>query len=121
MFFVIFVRGIFAISLLATIGLALYPDFRLPSHWPAGEHSDRVYHVLAFASLATLAAFIRRLDVVSITGLTMLAVGLELAQIVTPGRQADAVDLLASLLGVALGLSAGYLINAVRQRHARFG
>jgi VanZ family protein len=114
-------RGVFSIVLLATIGLALYPDLKLPNHWLAGGQTDRVYHVAAFAVLAVLAGFAWRLRTSLVIGLAMLAVGIEAAQILAPGRRADALDLMASLVGLALGVSAVRLMKSARNRRLRVG
>jgi hypothetical protein len=54
-----------------------------------------------------------------LAGLTLGAVGLELAQALAPGRDAGAPDALAKVCGAAVGVAAVVLIRAAARRRAR--
>jgi VanZ family protein len=104
-------RALFVLVLLAVLVLALKP---VPVEPPLFDHIDKLNHVGCFALLAVLAwwAGCRPLWAVG-AGLLAFGVLIEVAQSAVPTRSADPLDLVADLLGIALGL---LLCAAVRAR-----
>ena len=88
-----------------------------PAPPPQMEGNDKYAHVLAFAALGLTGGigWPRRAWTLN---LTLLAFGgaIELAQVFTPARVADARDLMANMLGQFLGVTAARLwhLAAVR-------
>ena len=96
-------RFLFIFIFISVLGLALYPNLRLPEFTPSGEHSDFVYHMIAFLLLTVSATItLDRIVFVAISMVT-LAIALELLQAFVPGRSVFLIDVGASLLGVLLG------------------
>lgn len=95
-------RALFALVLLAVLVLALKP---VPVEPPLFDHIDKLNHVGCFALLAVLAwwAGCRPLWAVG-AGLLVFGLLIEVAQSAVPTRSADPMDLVADLLGIALGL-----------------
>ncbi|QPF72922.1 VanZ family protein [Roseateles sp. DAIF2] len=105
-------RGLLLILLLAISYLALSPapPKTLDSGW------DKLNHLLAFGALAFSAFFAwpaaRARWLWSPLGLVGYGVLIELAQSQLPPRSADARDVLADALGIALGLALATLCAA---------
>ena len=116
-----FSRAVFSIACMATVAIALYPDLKLPTHRFAAGHSDLLYHMAAFAGLTVLAGGACQLRPPLLIFLALLAIGIEAAQIPMPGRRAESLDLAASFIGLALGVSAVWLIRLTRSRRLRVG
>ena len=95
-------KSAFFIGLVAVIALSLLPQETLPETgtW------DKLNHALAYGLLAVSGRIgfkgLRSLLMVGL-GLVVLGAGLELVQSVTPGRDGSIQDVLANLVGVALG------------------
>lgn len=97
-------RFLFIFIFISVLGLALYPNLRLPKITPSGEHSDFVYHMIAFLLLTVSAAITLDRKVLAVASMATLAIALELLQAFVPGRSVFLIDAGASLLGVLLGL-----------------
>lgn len=92
----------FVIGLLVTTYLFLTPLDHPP---PGPEGSDKVTHLLLFAALALLGRYAKVPLVPLGVGLTAYAVGTEVLQAVLPiNRRGDVGDVVADLIGLALGL-----------------
>nr|WP_111301097.1 VanZ family protein [Paracoccus saliphilus] len=98
--------------LLAVIlaALTLSPVINVPE---PGEHSDKIYHVLAFAGLA-LPISVLRSSWLLVAVPAFAAFG-GLIEIVQPyvGRECSLSDWLADLAGIALGVACGRAAAAV--------
>jgi hypothetical protein len=81
----------------------------MPSGGPAG--SDKIYHILAFASLAFPLSLVRP-RLVILVALAVIAYGGSI-ELVQPffGRQAEWADLVADTFGAVLGAGAGYVLS----------
>jgi len=88
----------------AVAALALYPHLGLAELQPLKDATDPLSHVAAFAVLTLIGALAWGVSLPLIAGLSGLAVALELAQSVTPGRVPDAGQAAAGLAGIMLGL-----------------
>lgn len=89
--------------LIAVLGLALYPNLRLPELPPSGEYTDFIYHMIAFLSLTASATIAIERNLTVAASMAALAIALEFLQIFVPGRGVFLIDVVASLLGVLLG------------------
>lgn len=96
-------RFSFILILIAVLGLALYPNLRLPELPPSGKHTDFVYHMAAFLLLTVSAKIAMARSVRVIISMATLAIVLEVLQAIIPGRRVFLIDVVASLLGVLLG------------------
>lgn len=119
-------HGIFSrhrLALLATLLLALTivwgtltpnpptPDLNSPL-------SDKLYHVMAFAGLVFPTAWLYARSLAWILPLAVLFGGaIELVQPYM-GREAEVADVLADLVGLALGTVTGLALRAWLRRHA---
>jgi len=83
--------------------LALYPRLTLPEPEQTLGSTQYYNHVLAFVTLQVTGAIAWGLQRHLISGLTLYAVTLELAQSLSPGRETALDDLAASLAGMAIG------------------
>lgn len=101
--------GLWGLMIAAVIAGSLAPAEGLPQIWFPG--ADKVQHLLGYAVLSGYAAMLfasRRAMGAAAVGLVLLGVLIEGAQwALTVSRQADPVDLLANLTGVALGQALG--------------
>lgn len=83
---------------------------------------DKSNHLLAFATLAVVASLslsmLRRARWVS-AGLLAYGIFIELVQSQIPGRSADAADVLADMVGVALGLAVVALLEHLNKPSLR--
>ncbi len=70
---------------------------------------------LAVIGFVFALAYPRRMVLVAIIVLGA-TIGLELLQLVTPSRHGRLIDVSAKLLGAALGLAAGWIVNRVLHR-----
>ena len=98
-------RLLFFLGVIILSALALYPDLKLPEFSPSGEHTDFFFHMIGFLMLTIcgLTTMGRRLKMVA--AMAVLAIVLEALQYFVPGRRVFAIDLVASLLGVTLGVA----------------
>lgn len=97
-------RLFFVLVLGAVIGLALYPNLRLPELAPTGKHTDFFYHMTAFLLLTASAAIAVSRSLGVVASMAAFAIILELLQAIVPGRGVFLIDAIASLLGVLLGV-----------------
>ncbi len=84
--------------------LALYPNLHLAVLQALKDAIEPLGHTVAFAALTVVGAMTWRLTWALIAGLSGLAVSLELAQFLSPGREPDLVQVAGSLAGISLGL-----------------
>ena len=86
---------------------------------PRAGISDKLAHVAAYAVLALTGGVAfrgaRRLLILG-AGLLLLGLGLEIAQAFIPGRSASGYDMLANMLGIAVGSTALISINKIMNR-----
>ena len=98
--------------------LALYPRLTLPELQATQGMTQYFSHALAFSVLVIVGAVCWGLRRSLVAGVAVSAIGLELAQTLSPGRQTNLPDMLASLAGVALGYALACLLPAVlREPH----
>ncbi|WP_298750915.1 VanZ family protein [uncultured Serinicoccus sp.] len=91
-------------ALLVSLLVQAYGLYAPQAPGPAGVPGlDKVGHLLAFAVPAALAWWLRARWLVPVLVLHAL-VSEPLQQLLAPGRQADLLDAVADLLGVALGV-----------------
>ncbi len=83
--------------------LALYPEFNFGALQGWKDASEPLAHTLAFAGLTAAGAFAWRLSAGLLLGLVTLAIGLELVQFLSPGREPHLGQVVASIAGVSLG------------------
>ncbi|MGI9486238.1 MAG: VanZ family protein [Geminicoccaceae bacterium] len=100
----IVIRFLFIFIFISVLGLALYPNLRLPEFTPSGEYSDFVYHMIAFLLLTVSATIALDRNVLVVISMVSLAIALELLQAFVPGRSVFLIDVGASLLGVLFAL-----------------
>ena len=94
-------------------GFALYPRLTLPEPHAIAGYTQYIEHAGAFFVLTTLAAGARGMNARLALAMTLAAGALELAQMLSPGRQTSLIDFLASASGVALAVA---LVAAWRWR-----
>ncbi len=107
-------RRLFWLTVLAIAVLALWPRLTLPEPAATQGSTQYFHHVHAFLVLMLLGAAGWGMRNRLVLGLTLYAIGLELAQTVAPGRETALKDMLASLAGVALGYALARLIRIAR-------
>ena len=102
----------FALAVAAVVWASLMP----PAALPQMSLDDKLQHLASYALVALLggAAFAEGPGALAgalavAIGLTVLGLGLEVAQGWVPGRHADPLDGLANAAGAWLGAGAGYL------------
>lgn len=96
--------GAWIAMLLATVLVCVAP---MPQIAPRVDHFDKIEHVAGYALLMAYAVMLfatRRALGMAAAGLLALGGLIEALQSMTSWRSADAADLLANALGVALGL-----------------
>jgi VanZ family protein len=106
------------ISLVLSGGGAFVLTF-LPGVQTGVADWDKVEHLVAYGLLGllvSLAANSLRQGIVLAAGLLGLGVGTELLQAFVPGRNVDAEDAIANLVGAAAGLLVGLALVAAIQR-----
>ena len=97
------------VTLILALVIAVLTLMPMPSGGPAG--SDKIYHILAFASLAFPLSLVRpRLAILVALGVIAYGVSIELVQPFL-GRQAEWADLVADAFGAVLGAGAGYVLS----------
>jgi len=99
--------------------LALYPRLTLPEPQATQGVNQYYNHVLAFSVLMVVGTVGWGLRRGLVVGVTVGAIGLELAQTLSPGRQTTMPDMFASLAGVGLGYILTFLLPAVLREHLR--
>ncbi len=99
--------------------LALYPRLTLPEPQATQGVTHYYNHVLAFSVLMVVGTVGWGLRRSLVVGVTFGAIGLELAQTLSPGRQTAMTDMLASLAGVALGCALARLLPAASREQLR--
>ena len=109
---------VFVIGLLAVITLSVIPEGTLPDP----GISDKLAHMAAYAALAMAGGIAHRgtrsLFLLA-AGLLVLGTGLELVQALLPGRFASGYDVLANVIGIALGSAGAISTNTVINRRPR--
>ena len=112
-------RAMLVVMLLAITYLALVPD--PPKTVSTGW--DKSNHALAFASLAFASVWALwprpRQWALLVAALLAYGVGIEIAQHFLPPRSADAQDVLADAVGIALGLLVAWPVTVVAARQHR--
>ena len=93
----------FALGVVITL-LALYPGLHLAVLQGLKDATEPLGHTAAFFALTVSGAIIWGFTLPLIAGLSGLAVWLELAQFLSPGREPDPVQVAGSLAGILLGL-----------------
>lgn len=112
-------RIVLSIGIASIIGLALYPNLKLPNFAPSGEHTDLFYHMIAFLLLTVSATITLERDLLVMTLMAGFAIALELLQAFVPGRRVFFTDAIASLLGVLLGTLLMLVATKFRRRWRR--
>ena len=108
-------RMAFFLGLLVVIALSVIPQGAIPDT----GISDKLGHIAAYAALALAGgiAFRRARPLFMMaTGLLFLGIGLELVQALLPGRFASSYDLLANVIGIALGSAMAISTNTFMNR-----
>lgn len=112
-------RRAWCVLLLVLLALVLYGALSPHPHGPSLRW-DKANHAVAFASLAfsALLALRERPRHVPWIAVSLFALGvaIEIAQAWVPGRTADAADVLANSVGIALGLAFGSALARVLER-----
>ena len=112
-------RALFCILAGAVTIFALYPRLTLPEPQATQGVTQYYNHVLAFSVLMIVGTVGWGLRRGLVIGVTVGAVGLELAQTFSPGRQTTMPDMLASLAGVAIGYALARLLPAALSKQLR--
>ncbi len=111
-------RMVFFVGLLAVIALSVLPQGAMPD---AGL-SDKMGHVAAYTALALAGGIAfsgaRSLFMLA-AGLLLLGAGLELVQTLLPDRFTSGYDILANVVGIAVGSAAAISINIFINRRPR--
>lgn len=109
-------RSMLVVLLVAITYLALVPE--PPKSVSTGW--DKSNHALAFASLAFVSVWALwprpRQWGLLVVALLAYGVGIEIAQHFLPPRSADAQDVVADAVGIALGLLAAWPVTAIAAR-----
>ena len=113
-----FYQGLFLIGLIAVIALsvipsALYPDMNV---------SDKLGHMAAYTALALVGGLAfrgRSANWLLPAALVLLGMGLEGVQAFVPGRTPSGYDILANVIGIALGTAAVISTNLILRRRPR--
>jgi VanZ family protein len=111
----IFYRGIFVIGLIVVITLSVMPSAPLPDM----DVSDKLGHMAAYTALAVVGgmAFRGRSALwILAAALVLLGMGLEFVQEFVPGRTPSGYDMLANVVGIALGSAAVISRNLILRR-----
>lgn len=94
-------RAVFGLAILVILVLALMPASTTPDVFP---QADKCRHAAAFVALWWLGARSRLMGPGGLVlALLALGVGIEVAQSFTPDREPSVWDVVADLVGVALG------------------
>ncbi len=99
--------------------IALYPQLTLPEPQATERMAQYCNHALAFSVLMLVGAVGWGLRRSLVAGVTLDAIGLEIPQIFSPGRQTTLPDILDSLAGVAFGCILAFLSLAFLREHLR--
>ncbi len=111
-------RIAFFIGLVAVVALSVIPQEAIPDT----ALSDKLGHIAAYAALALVGGFAYRRRWPFFTmaaGLLLLGAGLELVQAFLPSRFASGYDVLANVVGIALGSIAAISTSIVMNRRRR--
>jgi VanZ family protein len=95
--------------------LALYPHLHLTALQALKDATEPLGHTAVFAVLTMVGAITWGLTLPILAGLSGLAAWLELAQILSPGREPDFAHVAGSLAGILLGLMLARLWRIDRQ------
>ena len=96
--------------------LALYPRLTLPEPGLTEGVTHSYNHILAFVTLVVVGAVAWGLCRQLVVGLAIYAIALELAQMLSPGRQTTLGDMAASLAGVAIGVALAQAFGRAKMR-----
>jgi len=102
-----------SVILLSVIPAEAFPNLRLP---------ETLGHMAAYAALALtggIAYRSARSIFMLAAGLALLGAGLELVQAFLPSRDASGYELLANMVGIALGSASAILTNMFINRYSR--
>jgi VanZ family protein len=112
-------RWLFVLTWLAVTALALHP--RAPEIGQF-ENADKLRHMVAFGTLVALAQLTRSASAAHTAqhaaALVLYGIGIEIAQLFVPGREASLADVVADCLGITLGLLALAALRAGLRRWA---
>ena len=106
---------VFFVGLVAAIALSVIPQDAKPDTGMSGK----LNHLAAYAALALAGGFAcrrRRSLFLMAAGLLLLGAGLELIQSYLPSRFASDYDMLANVVGIALGSAAAISTNTFMNR-----
>ena len=111
-------RVVFFIGVLAVIALSVIPQEAKPDTGMSGK----LNHIAAYAALALVGgiAFKRQRPLfMMVVGLLLLGAGLELVQALLPSRFASGYDVLANMVGIALGSAVAISTNTFMNRRSQ--
>ena len=110
-----------AIILVLAYGAVAYSSLSPPSLRPSvGFDSGNSDHLIAYLLLGILIAYVRVHGVQTrwlFLILPLYGTALELAQLIVPGRDASVENLLASIFGAWLGLTAGKVLRSLARQY----
>ena len=109
-------RLLWTVCLIAVVVGSLLPAGSAPMRaLDKLDINDKVQHLLAYAVLAFLPALHERLRKLAVLLLIAAALGvlLEYGQLYSPGRTFDVHDMLADVLGIALGTAIGLPLRSI--------
>ncbi|MDD3249620.1 MAG: VanZ family protein [Smithellaceae bacterium] len=102
---------LWGVSVCSVVFLSLVPRVELPVDF---RNADKVYHCAAYSWLALLPVMgfaDRRIALFAALSMILLGLLLEVGQYFIPGRMFSIPDILANMLGVALGIFSGRFIG----------
>ncbi len=108
-------RMVFFVGFLAVIALSVIPQEAKPDTGMSGK----LNHIAAYAALALAGGIAYRRPrplFMMAAGLLLLGAGLELVQALLPGRFASGYDVLANMVGIALGSAVAISTNTFMNR-----
>jgi VanZ family protein len=108
-----FFMGLAVVITLSVIPSALFPDIGV---------SDKLEHMAAYLALALVGGMAFRgiwPFWMLAAALVLLGMSLEFVQTFIPGRTASGYDMLANVIGIALGSAAVISTNLILRRHPR--
>ena len=108
-------RLLFAVTLVTVVAFALYPNLKLSRLFFGIRLIDPILHVVAFASITFVAGNTWRPRILMFGLLVFLALFLEFAQYMAPGREVHLSDAVASLSGIIVGALGVSLFACLRR------
>jgi len=113
------VRALWMLSLLAVVVGSLLAANSAPMRLIAElSINDKIQHFAAYSLLVLLPTLHERQSIVAlaVAGALLMGVGLEFAQLYSPGRTFDLLDMRADAFGVSMGLTAGIPLRRAARR-----